>query len=118
MRWLVPIASKAQWDKYVKTVMKNEFQCLNLVVRKLSNDLTPHGYSPPHRLSPAPENSTPSEPLLPNREVDVEYVVVVPDAQSVPNEVGVCPSVRAECGTDDVISAPQEIPLTQNHPSK
>ena len=37
-RRLVPIASEAQWDKYVKTVMKNEFQCLDLVVRKLSND--------------------------------------------------------------------------------
>ena len=42
-RQLVPIASEAQWDKYVKTVMKNEFQCLDLVVRKLSNDHTPHG---------------------------------------------------------------------------
>jgi len=45
-RWLVAIASESQWDKYVKTVMKNEFQCLDLVVRKLSNNLTPHGYSP------------------------------------------------------------------------
>ena len=25
LRWLVPISSEAQWDKYVKTVMKNEF---------------------------------------------------------------------------------------------
>ena len=48
----------------------------------------------------------------------MEDVVVVPDAQSTPNEVSACPGVRAECGTDDVISAPQEIPLTQNHPSK
>ena len=42
----VLILSESQWDKYVKTVMKNEFQCLDLVVRKLSNNLTPHGYSP------------------------------------------------------------------------
>ena len=53
-------------------------------MRKLSNDPTPHGYSPPHGLSPAPENPAPSEPLLPNREVDVEDKVVVPDAQSAP----------------------------------
>ena len=26
LRLLVPIASEAQWDKYSKTVMKNEFQ--------------------------------------------------------------------------------------------
>ena len=112
MRQLIPIVSEAQWDKYVKTIMKNEFQCLDLVVWKLSNDLTPHGYSPPHGLSPAPENPAPSEPLLPNREVDVEDVVVVPDAQSTPNEVSACPGVRAECGPDDVVGAPQEIPLT------
>ena len=106
LKRLVPITSEAQWDKYVKTVMKNEFQCLDLVVRKLSNDPTPHGYSPPHGLSPAAENPAPSKPLLPNREVDVEDAVVVPDAQSAPNEVGVCPGVRAECGTNDVVGAP------------
>jgi hypothetical protein len=99
---LVPIASEAQWDKYVKTVLKNEFQCLDLVVRKLSNDPTPHGYSPPNGhspprgLSPEPENLAPFDPLLPNHEEDVEDVVVVPDAQSTPNEVGVCPDVCAE----------------------
>jgi hypothetical protein len=36
-RRLVPIASEVEWEKYVKTVMKNEYQCLDLVVRKLSN---------------------------------------------------------------------------------
>ena len=123
-RRLVLIASEAQWDKYVKTVMKNEFQCLDLVVRKLSNDPTPHGYSPPNGhspprgFSPEPENPTPSDPPLPNREVDVEDMVLVPDAQSTPNEVAVCPDVRAECRSDDEVAAPQEIPLTQNHPSK
>ena len=45
-------------------------------------------------------------------------MVVVPDAQSAPDEVSVCPGVRAECGTDNVVGVPQEIPLTQNHPSK
>jgi hypothetical protein len=122
-RRLVPIASEAQWDKYVRTVLKTEFQCLDLVVRKLSNDPTPHGYSPPnghsppHGLSLEPDNLAPFDPLLPNREVDVEDVVVVPDAQSAPNEVGVCPDVHAECQSDDGVAAPQEIHLTQNHPS-
>ena len=120
-RRLVPIASEGQWDKYVKTVMKNEFQCLDLVIRKFSNNPNPHGYpplnshAPPNRLSPTPVNPPIYEPLLPNREVDVEDVVVVPDAQSAPNEVGVCPQVR---GSDDGFVAPHEIPLTQNHPSK
>jgi hypothetical protein len=60
-------------------------------------------------LSPEAENLAPSEPPLPNRKVDVEDVVVVADAQSAPNEVGVCPGVRAPCGTDDVVATPQEI---------
>jgi hypothetical protein len=105
-------------------MMKNEFQCLVLVVRKLSNNLTPHGYSPlnghspPCGFSPELENLAPSEPPLPSRKVDVEDVVVVPNAQSALNEVAVCPDVHAECRIDDVAAAPQEIPSTQNHPSK
>ena len=68
------------------------------------------GIHPPRGFSLEPENPAPSDPLLPNREVDVEDVVLVPDAQSALNEVGTC--------VDDVASCPQEIPLTQNHPSK
>jgi len=48
----------------------------------------------------------------------MEDVVIVPDAQSASNEVGICPDVGAECRTDDVVTTPKEIPLTQNHPSK
>ena len=89
-----------------------------------TTDPTPHGYSlpnehsPPHGFSQESENPAPSDPSLPNREVDVEDMIVVPDAQFTLNEVGVCPGVRAECGPDNVIGAPQEISLTQNHPSK
>jgi len=42
----------------------------------------------------------------------VEDVVVVPDAQSAPNEVGVCPQVCVSCGSNDGFVAPHEIPLT------
>jgi len=51
-RWLLPIACQGDWEKYVKTVMKNEFQCLDLLVRKLSTDRIPHVYSPPNGHSP------------------------------------------------------------------
>ena len=93
-------------------------------MRKLTNDPTPHGYSPLNGHSPSrgfsleSENPTPFDRPLPNHEVDVEDVVLVPNAQSAPNEVGVCPDVRAECWSDAGVAAPQEIPLTQNHPSK
>ena len=83
-----------------------------------TTDPTPHGYSlpnehsPPHGFSLEPKNPVPSNPLLPNREVDVEDVVLVPNAQSVPNEIGVCPDVRAKYQSNDGVVAPQEIPLT------
>lgn len=42
-----PLAgSQDKWEKFIKTVMKNEFQCLDLVVWKLSIDLARHGYPP------------------------------------------------------------------------
>jgi hypothetical protein len=50
--------------------------------------------------------------------VDQEDAVAVPNAQSGPNEFGICPDAGAHCRIDDVGTAPQEIPLTQNHPSK
>jgi hypothetical protein len=93
-------------------------------VRKSSIEPTPHvhsppnGQSPPHGFSLEHENPAPAYPPLANLEVDVEDPVAVPDAQSVPNEVGICPSVGAQCRTNNVVTAPQEIPLTQNHPSK
>ena len=96
----------------MKTIVKNEFQCLDVVVRKLSNVASPQRYSPDIGCSPScgvspqPENPPPLEPPLTNLQVDVEDVVVVPDAQSAPNEVGVCPSVRASCDTDDVVIVP------------
>jgi hypothetical protein len=114
-RRLVPISFEDQWEKYVKIVMKSEFQCLDLVVWKLSNDPTPLGHSPPighsppHGFLPVEDDPVPCDPPIPNREVDVEDVVVVPDAQFAPNEAIICPNGS---------TAPQEIPLTQNHPSK
>jgi hypothetical protein len=51
-RRLFPIASQGDWEKYVKTVMKNEFQCLDLVLQQLSINPIPHGYSRPNGHSP------------------------------------------------------------------
>jgi hypothetical protein len=94
----------------MKTVMKNEYQCLDLVVRKFSNAPSPHVHLAP--------NVPPADPPLNNLEVDQKDAVAVPDAQSAPNEFGICPDDRVHCRIDDVDTAPQEITLTQNHPSK
>jgi hypothetical protein len=90
-RRLVPIVSEVQWDKYVKTVMKSEFKCLDLVVRNLSKEPgplvdSPLNWQPP--IGPLVDNPAPSASLIPIQNVGVEDVVAVPDAQSGPNEVG------------------------------
>jgi hypothetical protein len=54
--------------------MKNEYQCLDLVVRKFSNAPSPHLHSAP--------NVSPANPPLPNLDMDQEDAVVVPNAQS------------------------------------
>ena len=93
-RRLVPIVSEVQWDKYVKTVMKSEFKCLDLVVRNLSKEPgplvdSPLNWQPPiGGFSPEPDNPAPSASLIPIQDVGVEDVVVVSDAQSGPNEAG------------------------------
>jgi len=93
-RRLVPIVSEVQWDKYVKTVMKSDFKCLDLVVRNLSKEPgplvdSPLNWQPPiGGFSPEPDNPAPSASLIPIQDVGVEDVVVVPDAQSGPNEAG------------------------------
>jgi len=81
----------------------------------MSNDPAPQ-VSPPRYehptplvLSPGEDNPGASDPPLPNIEVDVEDVVWVPDAQSGPNQVGI---------SLDIPTFPQEIPLSQEHPSK
>jgi hypothetical protein len=65
---LVPIECEGEWEKYVKIIMKNEFQCLDLFVRRSSIDFTPHVYSPPNRQSPAhgflPEHENPALLIL------------------------------------------------------
>jgi hypothetical protein len=96
-RQLVVIACEVEWENYVKTVMKNEYQCLDLVVRKFSNAPSSHVHSAP--------NVPPANHPLPNLEVDQEDAVAVPDAQSSLNEFGICPDDRVHCRIDDVDTA-------------
>jgi hypothetical protein len=79
--------------------MKNEYQYLDLVVRKFSNASSPHVHSAP--------NVPPANPPLPNLEVDREDAVAVPDAQSSPNEFGICPDDRIYYRIDDIDTAPR-----------
>jgi hypothetical protein len=97
LRKTIPIGYADQWDNYVRSAMKSQFQSLDVVVHRVLVDPIPLGLSPPMG------GQAYFEPLVPERDVDVEVPPTIPDAHSAPN---------------DVAHPPQEIPLTQNHPSK
>jgi hypothetical protein len=79
VRWLISIASEDDLVKYVRIVKTIVPPCLDVVVRKLS-----FGHCDgPVGLSPQMPNASRSEVPLPELP---EEVVVVPDAQSAPNE--------------------------------
>jgi hypothetical protein len=123
---LLPIACQDDWENYVNGVMKNEIPLIDLLVLKLSTDSSPHMHSSlrnnwhsPHReLSPEQEFSAPPDPPIANYSENVEDIVVVPDTESRPNLDGISHDPAAQCQNHDIVTAAQEIPLSQNHPSK
>ena len=98
-RRLVSIGSEDEWVKYVKIVMTVVRPCLDVVVRKFSFDHC----DAPVRLSPQMPNASPCEAPLPE---PPEEVVVVPDAQSAPNEVEISRLVRVVCGASNPVVPP------------
>ena len=117
-RQLLRIASEVQWEKFVKTVKNNEIPGLGVVVRKLKTDPRPLVCSPPRNwsspcreLSPAQDIPAPHDPApIGDHATHMQDTVVVPNAESAPNGIDKCPH--------DVVTAPLDIPLSQNHPSK
>jgi hypothetical protein len=97
LRKMIPIGYADQWENYVRSAMKSQFQSLDVVVHRVIFDPIPLGLSPPMG------EQAYFNPPVPERDVDVEVLPTVLDAQSAPN---------------DVTHPPQDIPLTQNHPSK
>jgi hypothetical protein len=97
LRKMIQIGCADQWENYVRSVMKSQFQSLDVVVHRVLVNPIPLGLSPPLG------EQAYLDPPVPERDVDAEVARTVPDAQSAPN---------------DVANPPQEIPLTQNHPSK
>jgi len=116
-RRLLKIVSEVQWEKFVKAVKNNEIPGLDVVVRKMRTDQRPHVCSPPRNwsspcreISPAQDIPAPHDPPpIGDHATHMQDTVVVPDAESAPHGV--------DKGPQDV-TAPMEIPLSQNHPSK
>ena len=47
LRKMIPIGCTDQWENYVRSAMKCQFQSLDVVVRRVLVDPIPHGFSPP-----------------------------------------------------------------------
>jgi hypothetical protein len=100
VRRLISIAAEDDWVKYVKIVKTIVPPCLDVVVQKLSFSHC----DAPVVLSPQIPNASRSEAPLPELP---EEVVVVPDAQSAPNEVEISRPVRDICGASNLVVPPR-----------
>ena len=86
----------------MRSTMKSQLQCLDVVVRRVLVDPIPHGFSPPMG-----QQAHIDPPIL-EPDMDVEVAPTVPDAQSALNEV-----VGDACQTHVVVAdPPHEISLT------
>jgi hypothetical protein len=94
---MILIGCADQWENYVRSAMKSQFQSLDVVMHRVLVDPIPLGFSPPMG------EQAYFDPPVPERDVDAEVPPTVHNTQSAPN---------------DVAHPPQEIPLIQNHPSK
>ena len=47
LRKMIPIGCANQWENYVRSAMKCQFQSLDVVVRRVVLDRIPHGFSLP-----------------------------------------------------------------------
>ena len=46
LRKMIPIGCADQWENYVRSAMKCQFQSLDMVVRRVLVDPIPHGFTP------------------------------------------------------------------------
>ena len=107
-RRMISIGCADQWDNYVRSAMKSQLQCLDVVVRRVLVDPIPHGFTP------AMDHPAHIDPPIPEPYLHVQIAPTVPDAQSAPNAL-----FGDGCHTHVFVAdPPYEIPLTQNHPSK
>ena len=81
LRKMIPIGCADQWENYVRSAMKCQFQSFDVVVRRVLVDPIPHGFFPPMG-----QQAYFDPPVL-EPDIDVEVAPTVPDAQSTPNEL-------------------------------
>jgi hypothetical protein len=110
---MIPIECADQWEKYVRSAMKSQFQSLDVVVRRVLVDAMPHGFPPPMA-----QQAYFDPPAL-AMDAEVPRMVPNPNVLSTLNEVCIAEAVGDASQSHDVVAEPpQEILLTKNHPSK
>ena len=92
LRRMIPIGCADQWENYVRSAMKSQFQSLDVVVRRVVLDSIPHG------VFPEMSQQAHFDPPILEPDMDVEVAPTVLDAQSVFNEI-----VGDACRTHDVV---------------
>ena len=73
-RRMISIGCADQWENYVRSAMKSQLQCLDMVVHRGLVDPIPHGFSPPMG------QQAHIDPFVPEPDMDVEVAHTVPDA--------------------------------------
>ena len=62
LRKMIPIGYAYQWKNYVRSAMKSQLQCLDVVVRRVLVDPIPHGF--PHEWVSRHTSTLPSRNLI------------------------------------------------------
>ena len=75
---MIPIGCADQWENYVRSAMKSQFQSLDVVVRQVVLDRISHGFSPEMG------QQAHFDPPVLEPKMDVEVAPTVLDAQSIP----------------------------------
>ena len=73
-RRMISIGCADQWENYVRSAIKSQLQCLDVVVRRVLVDPIPHGFTP------AMDHQAHIDPPIPEPYMDVEIALMVPDA--------------------------------------
>ena len=81
LRRMIPIGCVDQWENYVRSAMKSQLQCLDMVVHQVLVDPIPYGFSPPMG------QQAHFNPPIPEPDIDVQVAPMILNAQSTPNEL-------------------------------
>ena len=78
LRRMISIGYADQWENYVRSAMKSQLHCLDVVVRRVLVDPIPHEFSP------SMGQQAHFDPPVPEPDMDVEVAPMVLNAQSAP----------------------------------